>query len=131
MNHSKVNIIIRDKTKIIKQFIKNRSNWPAIDILRKRYVLRGLFEDCCVQFFDENGNEYYKQIAFNIVIDHFSKKANKPTFEEFDEVYKENFDYDNMTDDERNKIDTELTKLFGSNYKKHIQIFKQTCFIQN
>ena len=117
--------------KIIKQFIKNRSNWPAIDILRKRYVLRGLFEDCCVQFFDENGNEYYKQIALNIVIDHFSKKANKPTFEEFDEVYKENFDYDNMTDDERNKIDTELTKLFGSNYKEHIQIFKQTCFIQN
>ncbi|MEE1113323.1 MAG: P-loop NTPase fold protein [Bacteroidales bacterium] len=117
--------------KIIEQFIEHRSNWPAIDILRKRYVLRGLFEDCCVQFFDENGNEYYKQIALDIVIDHFSEKANKPTFEEFDKVYKENFEYDNMTDDERNKIDIELTKLFGSNYKEHIQTFKQTCFIQN
>jgi preprotein translocase subunit Sss1 len=116
---------------IIKEFIKRRDHWHATDILQKRHTLRFLFEDCCVQSFDKEGNEHYEQIAFNIVIYHFSKKANKPTFEEFDKVYKENFDYDNMTDDERNKIDSELTKLFGSNYKKHIEIFKQTCFIQD
>lgn len=115
---------------IIKKVLDN-NNYSALAILLPRFELNVIFKNCCVQSFDENGNEYYKQIAFNIVIDHFSKKANKPTFEEFDEVYKENFDYDNMTDDERNKIDTELTKLFGSNYKKHIEIFKQTCFIQN
>lgn len=100
-------------------------------ILQPIFKLNVIFKNCCVQSFDGNGNEYYKQIALNIVIDHFSKKANKPTFEKFDKVYKVNFDYDNMTDDERNKIDTELTKLFGSNYKEHIQTFKEKCFIQN
>ena len=116
---------------IITKVLDNNNNYSALGILVPRFELNVIFKNCCVQFFDENGNEYYKQIALNIVIDHFSKKANKPTFEEFDEVYKENFDYDNMTDDESNKIDTELTKLFGSNYKENKEKFKEKCFIQN
>lgn len=114
------------KTIITKVLNRNKS-YSALGILQPRFELNVIFKNCCVQYFGNNV-EYYKQIALDMVIDHFSKKEKKPTFEEFDEVYKENFDYDNMTNDERNKIDTELTELFGSNHKKHIQIFKQTCF---
>ena len=116
---------------IITKVLDSNKIYSALGILQPIFKLNVIFKNCCVQSFDGNGNEYYKQIALNIVIDHFSKKANKPTFEKFDKVYKVNFDYDNMTDDERNKIDTELTKLFGSNYKEHIQTFKEKCFIQN
>ncbi len=115
---------------IIKKVLDNNNNYSALGILVPRFELNVIFKNCCVQYFDNNV-EYYKQIAFDIVIDHFTNKANKPTFEEFDKIYKENYEYDNMTDDERNKIDTELTKLFGSNYKKHIEIFKETCFTHN
>lgn len=115
---------------IIKKVLDNNNNYSALGILVSRFELNVIFKNCCVQYFDNNV-EYYKQIAFDIVIDHFTNKANKPTFEKFDKVYKENFDYDNMTDDERNKIDIELTKLFGSKYKEHIQTFKEKCFIQN
>ena len=116
---------------IITKVLDSNKNYSALGILLPRFELNVMFKNCCVQSFDENGNEYYKQIALKIVIDHFSGKANKPTFEKFDKVYKENYEYDNMTDDDKTIIDTELTRLFGSNYKNNIQIFKQTCFIQN
>lgn len=115
---------------IITKVLNSNKSYSALAILLPRFELNVIFKNCCVQYFGNNV-EHYKQIALNIVIKHFSKKANKPTFEEFDKVYKENFDYDNMTDDERNKIDTELTKLFGSNYKEHIQTFKEQCFTHN
>ncbi len=115
---------------IITKVLNSNKSYSALAILLPRFELNVIFKNCCVQYFSNNV-EHYKQIALNIVIKHFSKKANKPTFEEFDKVYKENFDYDNMTDDERNKIDTELTKLFGSNYKEHIQTFKEQCFTHN
>lgn len=116
---------------IMSKLIDNNKNYSALDILQPRHALNVIFKNCCVQFFIENEDDYYEQIALDIVIEHFSKKENKPTFEEFDKVYKDNYEYDNMTNDERNKIDIELTKLFGSNYKEHIQTFKEKCFIQN
>lgn len=116
---------------IIKKVLNSNNNYSALDILQPRHALNVIFKNCCVQYFIKNEDDYYKQIALKRVIDHFSKKANKPTLEKFDKVYKANYDYDNMTDDERNKIDTKLTKLFGSNYKEHIQTFKEKCFIQN
>ncbi|MEE1301213.1 MAG: hypothetical protein UHD64_00395, partial [Bacteroidales bacterium] len=116
---------------IITKVLLNRNyNYFALNILQPRFKLNVIFKNCCVQHFVKN-NDYYEQIALDIVIKHFSKKENKPTLEEFDKVYKENYDYDNMTDDERNKIDIELTKLFGSNYKKNKERFKKECFIQN
>lgn len=115
---------------IIKKVLDSNKNYSALNILQSRFELNVIFKNCCVQYFYKN-DDYYKQIALDIVIDHFSKKTNKPTFEEFDEVYKENFDYDNMTDDDKTIIDTELTKLFGSNYKKEKERFKKECFIQN
>jgi energy-coupling factor transporter ATP-binding protein EcfA2 len=112
--------------------VLNRNNYySALGILQPRFELNVIFKNCCVQFFIENEDDYYEQIALDIVIKHFSKKENKPTLEEFDKVYKENYDYDNMTDDEINKIDTELTKLFGSNYEKNLKTFKEQCFTHN
>lgn len=116
---------------IIKKVLDSNKNYSALNILQSGFELNVIFKNCCVQFFIKNEDDYYEQIALDIVIEYFSKKENKPTLEEFDKVYKYNYEYDNMTDDERNKIDTELTKLFGSNYKKHIQIFKEKCFKQN
>ena len=115
---------------IITKVLNSNKSYSALAILQPRFELNVIFKNCCVQYFDNNV-EYYKQIAFDIVIDHFTNKANKPTFEEFDKVYKENYEYDNMTDDDKNIIDTELTKLFGSNYKKEKERFKKECFIQN
>jgi energy-coupling factor transporter ATP-binding protein EcfA2 len=116
---------------IITKVLNSNKSYSALGILQPRFELNVIFKNCCVQFFIENEDDYYEQIALDIVIKHFSKKENKPTLEEFDKVYKENYDYDNMTDDETNKIDTELTKLFGSNYKKNKERFKKECFIQN
>lgn len=117
------------KTIITKVLNRNKS-YSALGILQPRFELNVIFKNCCVQYFGNNV-EYYKQIALDMVIDHFSKKANKPTFEEFDKVYKENYDYDNMEEDDKTIRDTELTKLFGSNYKKNKERFKEKCFIQN
>lgn len=113
---------------IITKVLDSNKNYSALGILLPRFELNVMFKNCCVQSFDENGNEYYKQIALKIVIDHFSEKANKPTFEKFDEVYKENYEYDNMTDDDKTIIDTELTRLFGDNYEKNLKTFKEQCF---
>ena len=76
---------------------------------------------------EKNKSESLKKLLYTIRLNFLMNKL----IEEFDKVYKDNYEYDNMTDDERNKIDIELTKLFGSNYKEHIQTFKEKCFIQN
>lgn len=115
---------------IITKVLDSNKNHSALGILQPRFELNVIFKTCCVQYFGNNV-DYYEQIALDIVIDHFSKKANKPTFEEFDKVYKENYDYDNMADDDKTIRDTELTKLFGSNYKKNKERFKEQCFTHN
>ncbi len=109
---------------IIKKVLDSNKNYSALNILQSGFELNVIFKNCCVQSIDKEGNEHYEQIALDIVIDHFSKKDNKPTFKEFNRV-----DISNIKFNTKRK--EELTKLFGSNYKKHIQIFKQTCFIQN
>jgi hypothetical protein len=118
------------KTIITKVLNRNKS-YSALNILQPRFDLNVIFKNCCVQIFIENEDDYYEQIALDIVIEHFSKKENKPTLEEFDKVYKDNYEYDNMADDDKTIIDIELTELFGNNYKKHIQTFREKCFIQN
>ena len=118
------------KTIITKVLNRNKS-YSALDILQPRFELNVIFKNCCVQVFIENEDDYYEQIALDIVIEHFSKKENKPTLEEFDKVYKENYEYDNMTDDDETIIDIELTELFGSNYKKNKERFKEQCFTHN
>ena len=111
--------------------VLEKNNYSALAILQPRHELNVIFKNCCVQFFIENEDDYYKQIAFDIVIDHFTNKANKPTLEEFDKVYKDNYEYDKMTDDEWETLYAKLTTLFGSNYEKNLKTFKETCFIQN
>lgn len=129
-------LIISDQNieEYLKSIIKNvleKNNYSALAILQQRHTLNVIFKNCCVKIFNKNEDDSYEQIALKTVIEHFSKKENKPTTKEFDKVYKENYEFENMTDDAESIIEAELTKLFGSNYKNNIQIFKQTCFIQN
>ena len=129
-------LIISDQN--IKEYLKSiitkvleKNNYSALAILQPRHELNVIFKNCCVRIFNKNDEDRFEQIAFDIVIDHFSKKANKPTFEEFDKVYKENYDYDNMTDDDQTIRDIELTKLFGDNYEENKERFKKECFTHN
>lgn len=109
---------------IITKVLDSNKNDSALNILQSGLELNVIFKNCCVQSFDKEGNEHYEQIALDIVIDHFSKKDNRPTFKEFNRV-----DISNIKFNTKRK--EELTKLFGSNYKEHIQTFKEKCFRQN
>lgn len=109
---------------IITKVLDSNKNDSALNILQSGFELNVIFKNCCVQFFDKEGNEHYEQIALDIVIDHFSKKNNKPTFKEFNRV-----DISNIKFNTKRK--EELTKLFGSNYKENKEKFREKCFIQN
>lgn len=109
---------------IITKVLDSNKNDPALNILQSGLELNVIFKNCCVQSFDKEGNEHYEQIALDIVIDHFSKKDNRPTFKEFNRV-----DISNIKFNTKRK--EELTKLFGSNYKENKEKFREKCFIQN
>ena len=111
--------------------VLEKNNYSALAILQPRHELNVIFKNCCVRIFNKNDEDRFEQIAFDIVIDHFSKKANKPTIEKFDKVYKEDYEFENMTDDDITILDTELTELFGTSYKRNKEKFKKECFIQN
>jgi hypothetical protein len=113
---------------IIKKLIDKSTQATAICILKNGYILNTAVQNCCVQFFTENGGEIYKQIAFDIIIEHFSKKEKKPSIAEFERYYKENFLFDNMTDDEITDYNVKMTRLFGDNFEENIETFKKECF---
>lgn len=115
---------------IIKKVLDN-NNYSALAILQPQHELNVIFKNCCVQYFDKENYEIYEQIAFDIVIEHFSNKKNKPTLREFEAIYKNYYEYKNMTDDDMTTLDAKLTTLFGFNYDKNIETFKEKCFIQN
>ena len=128
---------------IIDKFLTNNPQYTALDILKEDNELYDLFSNCCIATEDytayDNSCEY-KQTAFDIAIEHFSRKKEKPTQEKYTEAYtaftritppqftdvaNENYWWECIT--ERTERKTE--RHFGSLYNKMLKEFESKCFI--
>ena len=80
----------------------------------------------------------YKQVAFDEVINHFSKKREKPTLEKYDEVYGNlfssplaNFSPQEEEDYYSELFEEKMEQYFGSSYNNKLEEFKRKCFVRS
>ena len=147
-------LVIRNKeveillTRAIKAYLKNHEELTAIDLMKDKGPLHDIFKSCCVCVKDametDNWCEY-KQVAFDVVIGHFSQKETKPTYEEyekalgnlfneeppkFDDQYEENQYWAYATEAYENN----MQEYFGSGYDRKeggkLAEFKMKCFVE-
>lgn len=133
--------------KNIEKFLRENSEFTAVDIVKENKTLFQIFGNCCVItqiiYYDNDEELGYpydynnEQFAFDTVIDFFSKKKDKPTLKEFEQAYDKTFNpendpkyYNEETHDETcEDYDYKKIKHFGSNPDERINEFKQKCFI--
>lgn len=126
---------------IMKSFLDHHPNITASALLSEKGELPTLFKNCCVNLkLDMNaGDEVYKQVAFDTVIEHFSKKENKPVAKEYEDAYGKLFciekpQFDNPLDEDAywdymsDQYYRNLQEYFGDSYDHKLEEFKTKCF---
>lgn len=126
---------------IIKNYLDYHPNITASALLSEQGELPALFKNCCVNVkLDMNaGDEVYKQVAFDTVIEHFSKKENKPVVKEYEDAYGKLFrtekpQFDNPLDEDAywdymsDRYYRNLQEYFGDSYNSKLEEFKTKCF---
>lgn len=136
---------------VMKTYLIANSEFTALDVLTGKGDLAYMFESCCVIVRDDmaSNNSYeYKQLAYDVIIEHFASKEDKPTFEEFDKAFGNIFKreepvFDNP--DEENEYyahmeetyENHMQMYFGSSYYKYyreeddkLKKFKSRCFVK-
>ena len=134
--------------KVTESYLDKHPELSALDLIKDSGGLHYLFKNCCVTVKDkmivENWCEY-KQVAFDAVIAHFSKKEIKPTLAEYNEAYGKMFeekvpDFDNPQDEfnyweyRGEEFDHKMQEYFGSLYddkqNSPLDEFKVKCFVK-
>lgn len=120
-------------------YLDRHPNLTALDLLSEKGDLSNLFKNCCVNVkFSMNDCEY-KQVAFDTVIEHFSKKENKPVAKEYEDAYGKLFSiekpqFDNPLDEDAywdymsDQYYRNLQEHFGDSYNQKLEEFKTKCF---
>lgn len=127
---------------LMSSYINLHSELRATDLLCEGNGLFEIFKNCCVNvdcaptYFECK----YKQIAFGIVINHFSNVKNKPSSAEYDEAYGKLFnrkrpnrfnsqeEEDDYEDYIYESFQNKMPRVFGYNWEKDLKEFKQQCF---
>ena len=134
----------------MKTYLDKHPEITATDLLREEGTLPYIFKKCCVCVKEDWPNSFesskYKQIAFDVVIEHFSKIEQKPIVQEYytamDELFKEKvvekprFDNPWDEDDYLGSIiewyDYQMYTYFGEVYHNNknskLDEFKTKCF---
>ena len=128
-------------SEVMQSYLEKHSEFTALDILKENGKLAYLFRNCCLpvkvkKYFEEC---LYKQVAFDVVIKHFSNVKEKPTkimcddalgkmFIEKTPIFvnkEDELDYwDHMSD----KYEWDKREYFGDSPDK-LNEFKVNCFV--
>lgn len=119
--------------KLMKAFLKAEENKKitALDVLKEDGNMAEMFRSCCVNVYHEMtcGIGEYKQLAYDVVIDHFSSKENKPRIGDcekaLDTLFVPTFDNDYDYDGD---YEEKMQMYFGCSYSKKMNNFKNKCF---
>ena len=128
--------------KLMKDYLIEHPEVSALDVLSEKETISCIFRNCCVAERESVDMEFceYKQIAFDIIIEHFSKKTTKPTIDECEKAldalfykatpeFKNQYEEDYAYEEYKNKMQA----YFGSSFDKEsdgkLLEFKEKCFI--
>lgn len=110
---------------LMKTFLEKHSEYTALDCLNLESPLRKVFRNCCVYIGEE-----YKQVAFDVVIEHFSQNLKRGTRKAYTEAHQRMF-----LETYREKgsgyliipSEEDEDKYFGSD-KSKLEEFRNRCF---
>lgn len=128
--------------KTIKSYLISHEDANATEVIREDSELFNIFKNCCVNTeMSMNVDDCtYKQVAYDVIIQHFAKKELKPSIKEYEEaagalfyeetptfrnIIEEQEYYDNIAD----RYDYRMRIHFGDSYKYNLEEFKQKCFV--
>ena len=128
--------------KTIKSYLISHVDANATEVIREDSELFNIFKNCCVNTeMSMNVDDCtYKQVAYDVIIQHFAKKELKPSIKEYEEaagalfyeetptfrnIIEEQEYYDNIAD----RYDYRMRIHFGDSYKNNLEEFKQKCFV--
>ena len=126
---------------IMENYLERHPDLIATSLLSENGELPYLFNNCCVNVkLDLSaGDEVYKQLAFDIVIEHFSKKEKKPSIQEYEDAYGKLFCLEEPESDVQSNEDDywdymsdmyyrNLQEYFGDSFNSKLEEFKTKCF---
>lgn len=125
---------------LLRTYLIAHEELSALDLLRQDSGLMQRFKNCCVCVEDREYISTYNQVAFDLIMKHFSSMKQKPKYEEYDKTINallnepipkfkdedEENDYWSFINSKHERMKEEL---FGSNYETHMREFKERCFV--
>lgn len=128
--------------KTIKSYLISHKDVNATDVLREDSELFEIFKNCCVNMeMHINVDDCtYQQIAYDIIIEHFAKKKSKPSLKEYEDAlgalfheetpkFRNNIEEQEYYDHLADRYDYKMRGHYGDSYKRHLDEFKQQCFV--
>lgn len=139
INNNKIREYLK---RIITDYLKNNPDMTALSIFPNNGILSELFMNCCLfeeEHTPDNFNNKYEQCAFDIVIEHFSSKKQKPSIKEYEKKHHNLFKEDPPIFESRQEEyeyyyyyekhrEWEMEKYFGSNYESKLKEYSEKCF---
>ena len=131
---------------LMRDYLTSHPEETALSVMSEKGIVAYLFKNCCVAVRDEMATENYceyKQVAFDTVIDHFSKKETKPSLEEFENAlgalfYEKAPEFDNEFEEDQywdyasEAYENKMQEYFGNLYDRKpdgkLLEFKEKCF---
>lgn len=139
--------------KLVTEYLNINTEHSAKDVFDNNSNLCKLLKNCCVTEEDRlkygNGNTIFIQIAFDIIIEHFKNKKDKPTTDElyttlYDNISQPKYEFENGYEEnayeskEQYEIYDLIRNIFGGQFSmttfcpdtsKEYDKFKEQCFI--
>ena len=139
INNNEIESLLKDAMTL---FLNKHPEVTALEIMKEKSELALMFGNCCVCIEDRMATHLgckYKQIVFDIVINHFEVKRKKPSQNEYDEVIRGLFQeevpkFDNIEEEcsylayMSEEHEQKMQAYFGSSYKSKLEEFKSKCF---
>lgn len=132
---------------LMRDYLSCHPEETALSVMSEKGIVAYIFKNCCVTVRDEMATENYceyRQVAFDTVIDHFSKKESKPPLEEyenalgamfyekapaFDNEYEEDQYWDYASETYENKMQEYFGNLYDRKPDGKLLEFKEKCFV--
>lgn len=125
---------------LLRTYLIVHKELSALDLLIIDSGLMQRFKKCCVCIEEREHMFTYKQVALDLIIEHFSSIKQKPKYKEYDktidallneptpkfENYEDENEYWSFINSKHERMKEEL---FGSNYETHMREFKERCFV--
>ena len=139
INNEEIEALLKDAMTL---FLNKHPKVTALDIMKEKSDLALMFGNCCVCIENRMATNLgcnYKQIVFDIIINHFQDKRIKPSVNEYDEAIRALFreevpKFDNYEEEcsylayMSEEHEQKMQAYFGSSYKSKLKEFKSKCF---